>query len=124
MAKKKNILTEDLFNSNGNTQISDEVLNESVETVETEEIVENENIENNNNIEEIVKESEIETNEVLNDEQEDVENEDNIYENEIKEDVKEDEIKEKEELEIFKPIVKTNVNQKIGFNDEAYYYGE
>lgn len=71
---KKKILTEDLFNTNGNATVSVEILNETKET---------ENVE------------------------------------ETKEEIKE----EKETPKVVKSIFK-NIEKKIGFNDESYYYND
>ena len=118
MSKRKNIktiLTEDLFNTNGNSVISDEILNKSIDT---EEEIEEENEQN----EETEKDTNDETIEEFIEETNDNED-DNEIENdlEIEEDLetKENNIEEKE-VNVIKPIIIKN--KKIGFNDESYYY--
>lgn len=92
MAKNnKKILTEDLFNSEGNAKVDVEILNESKEEKQNEEI--EDKIEENNNVVEIANNNDVT-------------------------EIKIEEEKQNEEIKIKKS---TSSVKNYGFNDESYY---
>lgn len=116
MARKKTILTEDLFNANGNTEVSGEVLNESVTTDEksndseekddSKEILEN--VEND--ITDLVENKECEV----------------IEESPIIDEIETTSEGDKTTLDAEPDVenIINTVNKKVGFNDESYYFGD
>lgn len=114
MAKKKTILTEDLFNANGDTKVSGEVLNESAEI--TEETKEDDNILENTQDESKETKTLEDTTEIdeIKDNTSDEKNSSKSITDEVNNDTQD---KSKETPKITKPIIK-----KVGFNDESYYY--
>lgn len=123
---KKKVLTEDLFNANGNANVSDEVLNENtkeditdrddndeadVKLVETIE----EDIQNETNVENHDEEVNVET--TFEEKEESIET---FVEEAVKTIEETEEIKKDEEISVIKKPISKNI--KYGFNDDSYYY--
>lgn len=126
MNKKKTILTEDLFNANGNANVSTEILTEEkVNTISDENVIindkhdeENEELNNDLKNDEMIENS-IQENEEM------ATTDINTLSEELSSDLKNDEAEVLEENEEIAKVVKPIKSiKKIGFSDESYYFND